>query len=220
MILCALPAFGQDVTGDLNTNKNTGDSSTVDSNNVSESTTHNYNSGTPSVWANPVSTAMAPTVMGGGGNDSCLIPTSRGVTISLMSISKGEMAQDPECNRRKDARLLGASQQVGGLGLQVSGISVMCSAAHVFKAMALASTPCPIFDVNENRLLTGRDAFEMMRSDPKTFVVGYAQDKAFWDAFLKIGRKLKDVQKADISSVSQRFRTSSRANDAATTSDR
>ena len=31
------------------------------------------------------------------------------------------MEQDRECNRRKDARLLGTPQEAGGLGLQVSG---------------------------------------------------------------------------------------------------
>ena len=205
----AFPIFAQDVTGDLNTNIQ---DSTVDSNNATENTTNNYNAagaGRPS----PVPSAMGPTVMGGGGNDSCLIPDSAGVTISVMSISRGKMQQDPECNRRKDARLLGSSQQVGGLGLQVSGISVMCAAPHIFKAMALASTPCPIFDVNENRLLTGRDAFEMMRRKPRIFVVGYAQDKAFWDNFLSVGRKLKDVEKADTSTVSERYRSTRRADD-------
>lgn len=206
--LLAFPVVAQDVTGDLNTNIQ---DSTVDSNNATENTTNNYNAagaGRPS----PVPSAMGPTVMGGGGNDSCLIPDSTGVTISIMSVSRGKMQQDPECNRRKDARLLGSSQQVGGLGLQVSGISIMCAAPHIFKAMALASTPCPIFDVNENKLLTGRDAFNMMRKDPVTYVVGYSQDKGFWDAFLKIGRKLKDVETANTSSVSDRYRSTRRTN--------
>ena len=205
----AFPVLAQDVTGDLNTNIQ---DSTVDSNNATENTTNNYNAagaGRPS----PVPSAMGPTVMGGGGNDSCLIPDSTGVTISVLSVSRGKMQQDPECNRRKDARLLGSSQQVGGLGLQVSGISVMCAAPHIFKAMALASTPCPIFDVDENQLLTGRDAFEKMRSDPRTFVVGYPQDKPFWDAFLRIGRELKDVEKADTSTVSERYRSTRGSDD-------
>ena len=66
------------------------------------------------------------------------------------------MEQDKECNRRKDARLLGAPQAVGGLGLQVSGISIMCGNPQVFRAMALANTPCPIMDVNTGRLLIGK----------------------------------------------------------------
>ena len=197
----------QDINGDLNTNIQ---DSTVDSNNAS--TTNNYNAtgaGSPA----PVGTAMAPTVMGGGGNDSCLIPSSRGIQISLLGIAEGQMEQDKECNRRKDARLLGAPQAVGGLGLQVSGISIMCGNPQVFRAMALANTPCPIMDVDTGRLLIGREAFEKYRSNPSTFIVGYAQDKKFWNQLLRIGRKLKDVPKNDDRpSLSDRFRRNSRAN--------
>lgn len=211
LILFAAQAAAQDITGDLNTN--IGDNSTVDSNNASESFTNNYNSGAPGAMSNPVPTAMAPTVMGGGGNDSCLIPSSSGIQVSLFGVAQGRMEQDPECNRRKDARLLGAPQAAGGLGLQVSGISVMCSSAQVFRAMALASTPCPVFDVNRNQLLTGRDAFEIMRSDPLNFVVGYNQDRAFWDAFLRIGEPLDEIETVSRVPISERLRSSVRGAD-------
>lgn len=207
LILWTSVCSAQDITGDLNTNIQ---DSTVDSNNAS--TTNNYNAtgaGSPA----PVGTAMAPTVMGGGGNDSCLIPSSRGIQLSLFGIAQGEMEQDRECNRRKDARLLGAPQAVGGLGLQVSGISIMCGNPQVFRAMALANTPCPIMDVDTGRLLIGREAFEKYRSNPSVYIVGYAQDRNFWNQLLRIGRKLKDVpQDDDRPSLSDRFRRSSRTN--------
>ena len=209
-LLIASPSFAQDVTGDLNTNIQ---DSTVDSNNMSDSTTNNYNAagaGSPS----PVPSAIAPTVMGGGGNDSCLIPNSRGIQISILGIAEGRAEQDPECNRRKDARLLGTPQNVGGLGLQVAGISRMCGDPMVFRAMALANTPCPIMDVDTGRLLIGREAFEKYRSNPSVFIVGYAQDKQFWNKLLRIGRKLKDVpQNDDRPSLSERFRKRSTGND-------
>ena len=207
LILWTSLCSAQDITGDLNTNIQ---DSTVDSNNAS--TTNNYNAtgaGSPA----PVGTAMAPTVMGGGGNDSCLIPSSRGIQLSLFGIAEGEMKQDKECNRRKDARLLGAPQAVGGLGLQVSGISVMCGNPQVFRAMALANTPCPIMDVDTGRLLIGREAFEMYRRNPSVYIVGYAQDKRFWNQLLRIGKALKDVSKNDDRpSLSDRFRRNSRTN--------
>lgn len=196
------------VSGDLNTN--VGNNSTVDSNNASESVTNNFNSGPPGAMSNPVPSAIAPTVMGGGGNDSCLLPSTTGIQVSLFGIAKGSMQQDPECNRRKDARLLGSPQASGGLGLQVSGISVMCASPQVFKAMALASTPCPIFDVNKNKLLMGRDSFDLMRSEPSVFVVGYAEDKAFWDAFLRIGEDLDEIEVKPSGPISQRLRSSIR----------
>jgi hypothetical protein len=118
------------------------------------------------------------------------------------------MSQDEECNRRKDARLLGTPQQIGGMGLQVSGISVMCGNAEVFRAMALANTPCPIMDIDKGQLLVGRAAFEKMRDNPREFVIGYKKEKTFWNQLLRIGKELTDVEKTiDARSVSERYRT-------------
>ena len=208
-ILLTPIAHAQDVNGDLNTNIQ---DSTVDSNNNSNATTNNYNSGPPGAMSNPVPTAMAPTVMGGGGNDSCLIPSSTGLQISLFGIASGTAKQDQECNRRKDARLLGAPQAIGGLGLQVAGISAMCANPQVFKAMTLSNTPCPINDVATGKLLIGRAAFEKYRSNPSVFVVGYEEDKAFWDAILAIGEDLPDVETTTDNrrSLSEQFRSASR----------
>lgn len=212
LILLGSVCSAQDITGDLNTN--IGDGSTVDSNNASTSETNNYNSGAPGAMSNPVPTAMAPTMMGGGGNDSCLIPESQGFQISLFGIARGGMTQDPECNRRKDSRLLGAPQAVGGLGLQVAGISRMCGDPMVFRAMALANTPCPIMDVNTGRLLIGREAFEVYRSNPTTFIVGYAQNPTFWKHLLRIGEKLDEIPTQDNrASLSDRFRRNGRSDD-------
>jgi len=213
--LLAFPCFAQDVNGDLNTNIGAG--SNVDSNNTTSSNTNStVNNGGQGPMGNPVPTAMAPSMIGGGGNDSCLIPTSRGFQVSLFGIAEGSMSQDEQCNRRKDARLLGAPQAVGGLGLQVSGISRMCvDNAKVFKAMALANTPCPVNDIATGRLLIGRQAFEKYRSNPSIFVVGYAEDRAFWNAILMIGKELPDVEASNRNqpSLSDRFRRNGGSND-------
>jgi hypothetical protein len=212
-LLCLLTATASaQVTGDLNTNSgNT--NSTIDSGNVSTSETKNYNGAGSSPFSTPVPTAAAPTVMGGGGNDSCLIPVQNAFQISIFGRAEGKMEQDPECNRRKDARLLGTPQEVGGLGLQVSGISVMCDSPEIFKAMALASTPCPIYSLETGKLLVGRDGYMAMRSHPEIYVVGYANDRLFWDAFLKMGEELPDViaQENTGPTLSERFRRSRRS---------
>ena len=212
-LLCLLTATASaQVTGDLNTNSgNT--NSTIGSNN-NDSTT-NYNGAGSAPFSTPVPTAAAPTVMGGGGNDSCLIPVQNAFQISVFGRAEGKMEQDPECNRRKDARLLGTPQEVGGLGLQVSGIAVMCDSPEIFKAMALASTPCPIYSLETGKLLVGRDGYMAMRSQPEIYVVGYANDRLFWDAFLKMGEELPDViaQENTGPTLSERFRRSRRAND-------
>jgi hypothetical protein len=146
--------------------------------------------------------------MGGGGNDSCLIPIQQAFQISIFGKAEGKMIQDPECNRRKDSRLLGTPQDTGGLGLQVSGISLMCNNADVFRAMALASTPCPIYSIAAGKLMVGREAYIAMRSQPDIYVVGYANDPTFWDTFLLMGEELPDVQvDQNIGpSLSERFR--------------
>jgi hypothetical protein len=202
------------VSGDLNTNSgNT--NSTIDSGNVSTSETKNYNGSGSAPFSTPVPTAAAPTVMGGGGNDSCLIPKQSAFQISIFGRAEGSMEQDPECNRRKDARLLGTPQEAGGLGLQVSGISVMCDNAQIYKAMALASTPCPIYSIETGKLLVGREGYLAMRDNPHTYVVGYAQDQAFWDAFLMMNEELPDVLPETSSgpTLSERFRRSRRSDD-------
>jgi hypothetical protein len=212
-LLIALPVSAQ-VTGDLNTNSgNT--NSTIDSGNVSTSETKNYNGSGSAPFSTPVPTAAAPTVMGGGGNDSCLIPTQSAFQISIFGRAEGSMEQDPECNRRKDSRLLGTPQEQGGLGLQVSGISLMCANPDVFKAMALASTPCPIYSIGTGKLLVGREGYMAMRDRPDIYVVGYASDRPFWDEFLKMGEELPDALPQENSgpTLSERFRRSRRAND-------
>jgi hypothetical protein len=146
--------------------------------------------------------------MGGGGNDSCLIPIQQAFQISIFGKAEGKMIQDPECNRRKDSRLLGTPQDTGGLGLQVSGISLMCNNADVFRAMALASTPCPIYSIIAGKLMVGRDAYIAMRDNPEIYVVGYEADTQFWDTFLLMGEELPDVQVDENTgpSLSERFR--------------
>jgi hypothetical protein len=219
-LLIAFPAVAQDLNGNFSSNIGAG--STVDSNNMSE--TNNYNgagSAPGSQPDTPVMSAVAPTMMGGGGNDSCLIPSTTGIQVTLFGVASGSMEQDPECNRRKDARLLGTPQASGGLGLQVSGISLMCQSADVFRAMALANTPCPISDVVTGNILIGRAAYVRMRENPDIYVVGYRQSQEFWDALLLIGQELPDAPPEPArASLSDTFRRTSGANDSPARSSR
>ena len=194
-------ALGDDVTGDLNTTATGG--SNIDSNNTQETVTNNYNAtgaGSPA----PVMSAIAPTIMGGGGNDSCLMPKTMGLSLSIVGLGAGATTQDENCNRRKDARLLGSPQTLGGLGLQVSAISVLCSSPEVFRAMMLANTPCPIMSVETGKLLMGSAAVAKYREKPELYIVGYKEDKAFWDALLRIGEEIQDEQPEATASNSRR----------------
>ena len=209
-MLSGMTAQAGDVTGDLSTSN---ENSTVDSNNSEESVTNNYNA-TGAGSAAPVMSAIAPTVMGAGGNDSCLMPRSTGLQVTMFGFSNGEAIQDDSCNRRKNARLLGAPQQVGGLGLQVSAISVLCQDPVVFRSMMLANTPCPINDSKTGKLLMGKAAINKYRDSPALYIVGYELDTEFWDTLLRVGEE--DTDEAVIEddapklSISERFRSSKR----------
>ena len=210
VMLSGMTAQAGDVTGDFSTSN---ENSTVDSNNSEESVTNNYNA-TGAGSAAPVMSAIAPTVMGGGGNDSCLMPRSTGLQVTVFGFSTGEAIQDDSCNRRKNARLLGAPQQVGGLGLQVSAISVLCQDPVVFRSMMLANTPCPINDSKTGKLLMGKAAINKYRDSPALYIVGYELDTEFWDTLLRVGEE--DTDEAVIEddapklSISERFRSSKR----------
>ena len=208
-----MTAQAGDVTGDFSTSN---ENSTVDSNNSEESVTNNYNA-TGAGSAAPVMSAIAPTMMGGGGNDSCLLPSSTGIQISVLGLSSGKMEQDEACNRRKNARLLGAPQQVGGLGLQVSAISVLCQDPIVFRSMMLANTPCPINDSKTGKLLMGKAAIKKYRESPALYIVGYETDQAFWDTLLRVGEEDTDEEIVEDNtpklSLSERFRSSKRTRD-------
>ena len=210
VILLATTALSGDVTGDFSTSN---ENSTVDSNN--SDVTNNYNGAGSSPGSQPVMSAIAPTVMGGGGNDSCLIPKSNGISLNIVGLSNGYMEQDEHCNRRKNARLLGAPQQVGGLGLQVSAISVLCQDPTVFRSMMLANTPCPINDATTGKLLMGKKAIDKYRQNPEIYIVGYELDKEFWDALLKVEEEDYELLQALADdepklSLSDRFRSSKR----------
>lgn len=210
ILLASVAAAENDQVGNLSNNN-----STVDSNNINtdNSVTKNYNAagaGSPA----PVMSAIAPTMMGGGGNDSCLIPSSKSISLLSLGLSGGNMEQDENCNRRKNARLLGSPNAVGGLGLQVSGISVLCGDPEVFKAMILANTPCPISEIKTGKLLMGKQALLKYRESPEVYVVGYNKDKAFWDSLLRIGEDIEDVQEVKNTepslSISDMFRSTKR----------
>ena len=208
-VLLATSAGAGDVTGDFS---NGYDNSTVDSNNSSE--TNNYNGAGSSPGSQPVMSSIAPTMMGGGGNDSCLLPSSTGIQLSIIGLSAGKMEQDEACNRRKNARLLGAPQQVGGLGLQVSAISILCQDPTVFRSMMLANTPCPINDSKTGKLLMGKAAIKKYRESPALYIVGYETAQEFWNTLLRVGEEDTDEETLEDDtpklSLSERFRSSKR----------
>jgi len=191
------PTVTGEQNGDLNTNTQ---NSTVNSNNETVTNSKTYNGAGSSGM--PVYSAVAPSLMSSG-NDSCLKSKSGGVQLAFIGASGGEYTQDIECNRRKDSKTLRE------LGMSVAAISLMCQNDNVWKAMFTSGTPCPI-SVN-GRLVAGRAAFMLMKSEPDMFVRNYEEDPEFYNRILAIGSSGEgNEQETDTRSLSERFRTSLR----------
>ena len=200
LVALATPAMAQNTqTGDLNTNTQ---DSVVDSNNPS--TTNNYNGAGAASDVTPPPTAVAPSVPSGG-SDSCLIGRSFGTQINVLGFSFGGYRQDDECNRRRDARLL--KEQ----GMSIAAVARLCHSKETWIAMFDSGTPCP-FSVN-GKLIVGRAAFLMMKRDPETFIPDYKERREYYDAILRT-KDNEDEENSDASlSISERFRSTSRAVD-------
>jgi len=196
-LLFALVAQAQnEQIGDLNSAEvNT--NSTVNSNNKTDNKTYN-GAGSSGM---PVTTAVAPSLMSSG-NDSCLMSQTVATQLFVFGSSGGRYIQDPECNRRKDAKTLKE------LGLTIAAVAVMCTDRTTWRSMFISGTPCPMI-VNA-RLVVGRVAYTAMRQNPELYIPDYNEDKYYYDAVLGIGKETTSEQIDSDSkrSISERFRTS------------
>jgi len=182
-------------SGDLNTNQQ---GATVDSNNETVTNTNQYN-GAGSASEIPVASAVAPSLMSGG-NDSCLKSTSGGVSTLQIGISTGKYIQDEECNRRKDATVLFT------INMKIAAITRMCQSDDVWLSMFQSGTPCPL--IVNGKVVAGKNAYLTMKRKPELFVVGYEENKEYFDIALGINGESEDEQKENSGeSISSSFRT-------------
>jgi len=187
-------AFAQnEQVGDLNTNTQ---NSTVNSNNPSTSETINYN-GQGSSSQIPVNTAVSPSYMSNG-SDTCLIGASGGVQVNVLGISGGFYRQDPECNRRRDAKAL------KDLGMNIAAIAIMCEEKEVWLSMFKSGTPCPI-SIN-GKLIVGKAAYYTMKKNPEVFIPNYKENEDYYKLTLQL-EKLDEENSDSNLSISERFRT-------------
>ena len=182
-------------SGDLNTNQQ---GATVDSNNETVTNTNQYN-GAGSASEIPVASAVAPSLMSGG-NDSCLKSTSGGISTLQIGISKGHYIQDEECNRRKDATVLFT------INMKIAAITRMCQSDKVWLSMFQSGTPCPL--IVNGKVVAGKNAYLTMKRKPELFVVGYEENKEYFDIALGINGESEDEQKENSGEpISSTFRT-------------
>ena len=205
--------------GSLNTNTV---GSTVSSNNVSvdESKTTNYSGGNSSGM--PVGSAIAPSYMSSG-METCLQGSGGSIQTGLIGITKGSYQADPDCNRRRDSKLL------SDLGMKVAAIALMCSDVKVWRSLFISATPCPI--LVKGKLIVGKRAFLVMKSEPSLHIPDYGEVKVkraatwtkkppipiytktqiYYNQILGIGAKENEIEIEDSGStlsVSEQFRSS------------
>ena len=185
--------------GSLNTFH--GDNSTTNSNNTTEdkSISNTYN-GAGSSSEMPVGSAITPSYMSNG-MDTCLKGTGGSLQTVGVGISSGSYEVDPNCDRRRDAKLL------SDLGMKVAAVSRMCDSLEVWKAMFVSGTPCPI--LQNSRLVAGKRAYLAMKINPEIYIPDYnKKTKEWYDSILNIGETINEEHAEDAPSVSTMFRSS------------
>jgi len=176
-----------------------GENSTTNSHNetTDTSTTNNYN-GAGSSSEMPVGSAIAPSYMSNG-HDSCLQGVSGSLQTVAVGIASGRFQKDPDCQMRKNAKVL------ADLGLKVAAVSVMCQGSvEVFRSMLLAGSPCPV--ISNGRLVAGRRGLMVIKQQPKLYIPDYEENEDWYNGILQIGEVSTDVEE-DSKSVSDMFRS-------------
>lgn len=183
---------GANQDGSLNTNNQ---NSTVNSNNNTNSKTYN---GAGSSGMPPYS-AIAPTYMSTG-PETCFRGNSQALQTGGIGFSRGGYREDPECNRRRDAKVL------SDLGMKVAAVARMCQHPEVWRAMFISGTPCPI--LQGGKLVVGKRAYLTLKSLPTLHIPDYKKDKDWYDKVLGIGVENVQDENGDTRSISERFRSS------------
>ena len=183
--------------GSLNTFH--GDNSTTNSNNnTTDTSTSNTYNGAGSSSEIPVGSAITPSYMSNG-MDTCLKGSGGSLQTVGVGFSSGSYEVDPNCDRRRDAKLL------ADLGMKVAAVARMCEAVEVWRSMFLSGTPCPI--LSNGKLVVGKRAVLIMKRQPETYIPDYNKDTKDWyNTILNIGGETVD-EEDDIISVSAKFRS-------------
>ena len=182
-------------SGDLNTSN---ENSQIDSYN--ETNTTNYNGAGAASDVTPPPSAIAPSYISNG-QDTCLVGSSAGVQVNVFGFSGGFYRQDPECNRRRDAKVL------KDLGMNIAAVALMCQSTRVWVSMYNSGTPCPI--TLNGKLVVGKAAYYTMKKDPELFIPDYKSRKAYYNLTLQLEKPDEESSDSNLS-ISERFRTSLR----------
>jgi len=188
-----------DQEGSLNTNNQ---NSTVNSNNRTNTNSKTYN-GAGSSGMPPYS-AISPTFMSTG-PETCLQGGSQALQSGVVGLSRGSYKEDPNCNRRRDAKVL------SDLGMKVAAVARMCQEVEVWRSMFISGTPCPV--LQSGKLVVGKRAYLALKLNPTVHIPDYKDNKDWYDKILGLGEnegEEADNNGDDSRSLSDKYRTSKR----------
>ena len=156
---------GAEQDGSLNTNNQ---NSTVNSNNTTNSKTYN-GAGSSGM---PVYSAVSPSYMSTG-PETCFRGNSQGLQLPNIGLSRGGYREDPECNRRRDAKVL------SDLGMKVAAVARMWQNPEVWRAMFISGTPCPV--LQGGKLVVGKRAYLALKTLPALHIPDYEKKKDWYN---------------------------------------
>jgi hypothetical protein len=186
--------------GSLNTYHGA-NSSTNSNNTTTDTSTSNTYNGAGSSSEIPVGSAITPSYMSNG-MDTCLKGTGASLQTIGVGLSSGSYEVDPNCDRRRDAKLL------ADLGMKVAAVARMCEATEVWRSMFLSGTPCPL--LLNGKLVVGKRAVLAMKRQPEIYIPDYNKDtKEWYNIILNIGEEDTDEEDTTTSIIAK-FRTTSK----------
>ena len=174
------------------------DSTTNSNNNTQDDSVSNTYNGAGSSSEIPVGSAISPSYMSSG-MDTCLKGSGGSLQTVGVGFSSGTYEVDPNCDRRRDAKLL------ADLGMKVAAVARMCEATEVWRSMFLSGTPCPL--LLNGKLVVGKRAVLAMKRQPEVYIPDYNKDtKEWYNIILNIGEEDTDEEDTTTSIIAK-FRT-------------
>jgi len=130
-------------TSKSDSNVTTNNQNVNQNNNTSDNTNRNINQSNSTQTINqnvrskaPPASAIAPSIMSYS-QDLCTVGRSGAFQGQVFGFSTGRTVTDKNCERLK------LSKYLYDMGMKVASVSLLCQDERVFKAMAMAGTPCP-----------------------------------------------------------------------------
>ena len=166
LVLMWITIIGSTVFAD-STQTNTSGSNTAIEGGYTSTATTNFQDGSSSnttSTTNSTSTSNVksapPTSSAPGMNTSnnCAMALSGGLQTFSIGVSGGKSYVDKTCE------LIALSRTLHSFGMKISAISLLCSDARVFKAMAISGTPCPVLN-SDGVSVIGKEATKVLIKD-------------------------------------------------------